>query len=278
MLADATVVIHFAFILFVVLGGLLVIRWPRLAWVHLPAAIWGAWIEFAGWGCPLTPLENWLRAASGEAVYTSSFIERYVVPVVYPAALSRPLQWLLGGFVVVINGAIYFVVLRRRSRRRNEPHPSVGRLWADYLAHAGRPASTPLPPVWHFCDNEADADLCAALVLAGRKRATAPSRWFFESQGLAPPQPTDLDIVTDGRGVACCVIRTTAVRTVPFGDVSAEHARLEGEGDLSLEYWRRTHRAYYARELARAGLAPTEDMAVVCQYFEVAFPVTSDRS
>jgi hypothetical protein len=116
VLADITVVLHLAFVLFVVFGGLLVVRWPRLAWVHLPAAAWGACVEFTGWVCPLTPLENWLREQGGGRVYTSSFIERYLVPALYPSALSRELQWVLGGLVVLINAALY-VVLGGRLRR-----------------------------------------------------------------------------------------------------------------------------------------------------------------
>jgi hypothetical protein len=113
LLADLTVVLHLAFVLFVVFGGLLVMRRRAVAWVHLPAAAWGAWVEFAGWICPLTPLENWLRDQSGGPVYASSFVERYIIPTLYPEALSRELQWLLGGFVVVVNAVVYLVVWRR---------------------------------------------------------------------------------------------------------------------------------------------------------------------
>lgn len=116
LLADATVVLHLAFVVFVVLGGLLVVRRPRLAWVHVPAAAWGAWVELAGWVCPLTPLENWLRAQGGRAAYTSGFIEHYLLPILYPASLSRELQWVLGGSVLVINALVYAVVLRRTRR------------------------------------------------------------------------------------------------------------------------------------------------------------------
>ena len=111
--ADALVVLHLAFVAFVVLGGLLVLRWPRLAWAHVPAALWGAWIEFAGWICPLTPLENRLRAAAGQTEYGTSFVEHYLLPVLYPAALTRELQWLLGGIVVGVNAIVYFVAWRR---------------------------------------------------------------------------------------------------------------------------------------------------------------------
>jgi hypothetical protein len=113
LLADLTVVLHLAFVLFVVFGGLLVLRHRAVAWVHVPAAAWGAWVEFAGWICPLTPLENWLREQSGGTAYTSSFVARYLVPTLYPEALSRELQWLLGGFVVVVNAAVYVVIWRR---------------------------------------------------------------------------------------------------------------------------------------------------------------------
>jgi hypothetical protein len=117
ILADATVVIHLLFVAFVVCGGLLVLRWRRVAWIHVPAAVWGAWIECADWICPLTPLENWLRAQGGAATYTTSFVERYLLPVLYPAALSRDVQWTLGLLVILLNGIVYavVVVLSRRT-------------------------------------------------------------------------------------------------------------------------------------------------------------------
>jgi hypothetical protein len=117
LLADAVVVLHLGFVGFVVLGGLLALRWPRVAWVHLPAAAWGAWVEFAGRICPLTPLENWLRRESGGEGYSASFVEHYLIPILYPAALTRELQWMLGGIVIAVNAAVYAVVLLgRRSR------------------------------------------------------------------------------------------------------------------------------------------------------------------
>jgi hypothetical protein len=119
LLADATVVLHVLFVAFVLFGGLLVLRRPWVAWLHLPSAVWGASIEFAGWICPLTPLENWLREQAGQAVYTSSFTERYLLPLLYPDALTREMQWLLGSLVLVVNAALYFVVLRRTTRARS---------------------------------------------------------------------------------------------------------------------------------------------------------------
>lgn len=121
LLADATVLLHVAFVAFVVLGGLLAFRWPKLAWVHIPAAAWGAWVEFAGIVCPLTPLENWFRARGGQAAYTSDFIAHYLMPVLYPAALSRELQWALGGIVLIVNAVVYLALLRRRANARRAP-------------------------------------------------------------------------------------------------------------------------------------------------------------
>jgi len=116
LLADLTVVLHVAFVVFVVLGGLLVVRRPRLAWLHLPAAAWGAWVEFAGWVCPLTPFENWLRTRGGGLAYTSGFIEQYLMPLLYPASLSRELQYALGAVVLLVNAVIYTTLLRGRAR------------------------------------------------------------------------------------------------------------------------------------------------------------------
>ena len=113
MLAEFVVGFHLGFVLFVVLGGLLVLRWPRLAWLHLPAAVWGALIEFAGWVCPLTPLENRLRRASGTAEYAGGFVEHYLLPVLYPVGLTRGVQYILGACVVVVNAAVYWWVFRR---------------------------------------------------------------------------------------------------------------------------------------------------------------------
>ena len=102
------------FVLFVVLGGLLVLRWPRLAYLHLPAATWGVVIEFAGWVCPLTPLEQSLRLKAGEQGYSGSFIEHYLLPLLYPSALTRTIQVALGIIVIAVNLAIYGYLLRSR--------------------------------------------------------------------------------------------------------------------------------------------------------------------
>ena len=118
LLADLALIVHLAFVVFVLCGGLLVLRWRRIAWLHLPAATWGAVVEFTGWICPLTPLENWLRAQGGETSYRSDFIAQYLLPVLYPGDLTRDLQLLLGTGVVVLNTAIYWWLWRWRARER----------------------------------------------------------------------------------------------------------------------------------------------------------------
>lgn len=107
ILADLTVLVHLAFVLFVVCGGVAVLKWPRLAWVHLPAAVWGAAIEFFALGCPLTPLETVLRARAGEGAYEGGFLAHYVFPVLYPNGLTRESMVALGIMVLVVNAAIY---------------------------------------------------------------------------------------------------------------------------------------------------------------------------
>jgi len=117
LLADAVLLVHLAFILFVMLGGLLLLRWPRLAWLHLPAVAWGIFVEFSGRICPLTPLENDLRQRGGGAAYSGGFIEHYVTALIYPDGLSRTVQFVLGGIVIAVNVAMYWMLARRMKRR-----------------------------------------------------------------------------------------------------------------------------------------------------------------
>jgi len=116
LLADLVLIVHLAFVIFVLCGGLLVLRWRWIAWLHLPAAVWSAVVEFTGWICPLTPLENWLRAQGGEVVDEHDFTTRYLLPILYPGELTRDLQLLLGTVVVVFNAAVYWWLWHTQAR------------------------------------------------------------------------------------------------------------------------------------------------------------------
>ncbi|THI87684.1 MAG: DUF2784 domain-containing protein [Nitrospira sp. CG24A] len=115
-LADLVLCIHVGFVFFVIFGGLLVLKWRWIAWLHLPAAVWGAAVEFTGWICPLTPLENWLREQGGAASYRSDFIAQYLLPVLYPEGLTHNVQLLFGTGVVVLNAAVYWGLWKMQMR------------------------------------------------------------------------------------------------------------------------------------------------------------------
>jgi len=114
VLADLVLLLHLAFLIFVAAGGFVVLRRPRLAWAHLPAAAWGVLIEYAGWICPLTPLEVWLRRQGGGAGYEGGFIEHYVTAFLYPEGLTRGWQVALGTLALLVNAAIYWRLISRR--------------------------------------------------------------------------------------------------------------------------------------------------------------------
>jgi hypothetical protein len=116
LLADLVFALHLGFVLFVVLGGVAVLRWRRLAWLHLPAVVWVVLLEAFGWICPLTPLEVWLLRHAGESGYAGGFLARYLYPLLYPEGLTQELQWLLAGLVLALNGFVYAVYLRRARR------------------------------------------------------------------------------------------------------------------------------------------------------------------
>lgn len=112
--ADLIVAVHFAFIVFVVLGGFLVLKWKKVAILHIPCVLWGALIEFSGWICPLTPLERYFREAAGGKAYSGGFIDHYIMPLIYPTGLTRGMQISLGIIVVVVNLLVYGLVIFRR--------------------------------------------------------------------------------------------------------------------------------------------------------------------
>jgi len=116
--ANSLVIVHFLFVLFVILGGLLLFRWPGIAFVHLPAAAWGVMIELNHWICPLTPVEQSMRRAAGEEGYTGGFIDHYIIPLIYPEGLTPEIQWVLGAIVLLVNAAIYGSWLLKRMSGR----------------------------------------------------------------------------------------------------------------------------------------------------------------
>lgn len=150
--------------------------------------------------------------------------------------------------------------------------PRYAAFWAAFTATAtGGDPSARFQEAYHFDDNQPSADELAVLVLQGVKRATAGLAWSFEADGQAIPKVGDLNIVTDWAGEPVCVVETVRVDIVPYGDVSAEFAAVEGEGDGSLAYWQRVHTAYYARECARIGREPSANMPIVCERFQVIY-------
>jgi hypothetical protein len=127
LLADLVVALHLGFVLFTILGGLLALRWRWFPWLHLPAAGWGTFVEATGRVCPLTHIENRLRRAAGAAAYEGDFIEKYLVPIVYPENLTREVQVALGALLVAVNAAIYAAVWRRSSRGGGAVTPASAR-------------------------------------------------------------------------------------------------------------------------------------------------------
>lgn len=125
LLADSVVLFHLLFIAFAVGGGIIVLRWRRMMWVHLPAVAWAVWVEVMNRPCPLTPLENYFRRRGGEAGYPGGFVEHYIWPMIYPAALTDRIQLMIGAFVFCVNVAAYAVVFWRWKRRRGVATPDA---------------------------------------------------------------------------------------------------------------------------------------------------------
>lgn len=143
--------------------------------------------------------------------------------------------------------------------------------WAGFEALRGAGCEERFYEAFHFDDSERVANELAALVLAGRKRATASLLWVCEMEQKPVPAAGDLSIVTDWAGEPLCIIESWRVEVVPYAEVTEAFAAREGEGDLSLDYWRRVHWEYFSRECERIGRSPVETMPVVCESFEVVY-------
>lgn len=148
-------------------------------------------------------------------------------------------------------------------------HPSLKTISEAYFKSINQPVKQ--LDGWYFCDNETDADECAALVVAGIKRATSPSLWWHQASGEPLPKVGDLNIVTNWHGEAQCIIETVDVSIVPFNQITEKYAHTEGEGDKSLAFWKKVHWDYYHRELADTAYTPSEDMPIICEVFRVVF-------
>jgi len=155
---------------------------------------------------------------------------------------------------------------------------NVAAFWDAFCAEAGDDASHRFFEAFHFADDRDTANDLADLVLAGVKRATASLVWTLESAGVSPPGPGALSVVTYWDGTPACVIETLDVEVLPFEQVTAEFASIEGEGDGSLAFWRRVHWLYFGRECARVGRAPSLTMPVACERFEVVHRTGGSQS
>lgn len=152
--------------------------------------------------------------------------------------------------------------------------------WQAYLdslpSNADKPQS--MPDAWHFCNDEESANHLAKLTLSSTKRATAGALWSYEDEGEAIPQPGDLSIIINWQQEPVCIIESTQVDITPFSEVSEEFARVEGEGDRSLAYWKKVHWEFFSEEMETLGRKAVETMPVVCERFRVIYPETAVQS
>lgn len=152
-----------------------------------------------------------------------------------------------------------------------ENYRSVEDFWKDFLKKYPQDPISEMPVSFHFCDNQTDADECADLVVKGIKQATATSLWWFEKNREQLPEIGDRHVITDWSGKARAIIETTKIEKIPFKEVTAEFAEIEGEGDKSLDYWKKVHKAYYTREMQPYEEKFREDMIIVCEHFKTVF-------
>ena len=155
-------------------------------------------------------------------------------------------------------------------------HPSVNQMWEDFIKENNEYKSHEMPESWYFCDNKMDANECADLVVNKVKQATSTSLWWYEKNNERLPKSNDIYIVTDWDGMAKAIIRTTKVNKVPFNHITKHYAEIEGEGNKSLEYWKKIHWDYFTREMKPFGAMPSEKMIIVCEQFETIWDIKSN--
>lgn len=151
-------------------------------------------------------------------------------------------------------------------------HNTIEQFWIKYQSQNAEFRNIKTPISYYFCDNEKDANECTELVLKGIKQATTHSLVGLNLNNESLPQVDDLAIITNWDGIPKAIVRTIKVEIVKLGDITAEYALIEGEGDKSLSYWNEVHWDYYIRELAAYSLRPSPEMEVVCEYFETIYP------
>jgi len=148
---------------------------------------------------------------------------------------------------------------------------SAKSLWNNFLIENPNNIVKQQPIAYYFCDNEKDANECAELVVQGIKQASATSLWWYIKHKESLPKIGDLHIITDWNGNARAIIKITQIIPKPFIEISSEFAKIEGEGDKSLEYWQKVHKAYYMREMESYGDKFSDDMIIICEYFNTIY-------
>ncbi len=148
---------------------------------------------------------------------------------------------------------------------------SARNMWGDYLDKHLEDAFVEAPKTIHFCDNEKDANECATLVKKGIKKATSHSLLGIQCRKENLPKIGDFKVITDWSGKAQCIVKTTSIKFKPYFSIDEAYAQLEGEGDKSLNHWKKTHWEYYSRELSSYNRVPRESMIIVCETFEKVF-------
>ena len=156
--------------------------------------------------------------------------------------------------------------------KKNKTDKSVIKLWNNFIQNRTEFENFFMPKSWYFCDNERDANECAELVVKHIKQATSTSMWWYETYNYPIPEIGDLNIITDWNGKAKAIIRTILVEKIPFKEITEEYAKIEGEGDKSLHYWKKVHWDYYTREMKSQNASPTKNMIIVCERFKTIWP------